>query len=387
MTSNRNRLTNIVRKEFIDHIRSGKFIIVFLIFLLLSAYSLHGGINMYHDALDRYKEHIERIEDAEDTGMPMPAIPPGAVHIEGGWIHEGWMPERPSALYAFMWMSEIMPVLGAILAVVMGFDLISKERQDRTLKTLLSHPIYRDEIINGKAIGGVLVIIVAIGMTFGISLAMLLISDIVPTIGEFVNIALFGIISVILLVSFFSIGLMASVLFKNSGSSIIFAFGIILVIALILPAIGQPVAGMIIGDPPEIPEVPMFRIAPPPIQEGDDPPPEEPVFKIDPLVEKEWEEWHRANEAHWDRKMPITEAFAILSPATHFGEISAELDIGMGGMMGIMMGGGMVDDMPVEDPDIFDKLGAVWMNILALFVIPAIFFAIAYTKFMKLDIR
>lgn len=387
MRSNRNGLTNIVRKEFIDHIRSGKFIIVFLIFLLLSAYSLHEGINMYHDALDRYKEHIERIEDAEDDiGMP---IPPGTVRVPGGWIHEGWMPERPSPLYAFMWMRMAMPVLGAILAVVMGFDLISKERQDRTLKTLLSHPIYRDEIINGKAIAGLLVIILAIGMTFGISLAMLLISDIVPTIGEFVNIALFGIISVILLLSFFAIALMSSVLFKNSGSSIMFAFGIILVISLILPAIAPFAAEMIVGPEPEPPAMPPMRppMRPPPDerQEGDDRVPEMPEFKIDPFADEEWAEWRRESEAYWERKRPITEAFAILSPATHFEKISTALDIGMGGMMGMIHIPG--DDIPVEDPDIFDRLYAVWMNILALFVIPAIFFAIAYTKFMKLDIR
>jgi len=383
MRSKRNGLTNIVRKEFIDHIRSGKFIIIFLIFLLLSAYSLHEGINMHHDSLDRYKEHIERIEDAEDMVPMPPGIPehPGVVRMGEG-MGVGWMPERPSALYAFMWMSMAIPILGAILAVVMGFDLISKERQDRTLKTLLSHPIYRDEIVNGKAIGGLLVIIVAIGMTFGLSLAMLLISDIVPTIGEFVSIALFGIISVVLLVSFFAIALMASVLFKNSGSSIIFALGIILVISLILPVIASPAAGLIVGDPPERPEMARFGyiIRPAERPEGDDRVREMPVFE-----EEEWVEWRKQNLAHRERKRPITEAFAILSPATHFGEISTELDIGMGGMMGMIHLPG--DDIPVEDPDIFDRLYAVWMNILALFVIPAIFFAIAYTKFMKLDIR
>ncbi|MCL0065134.1 ABC transporter permease [Dehalococcoidia bacterium] len=387
MRSNRNGLTNIVRKEFIDHIRSGKFIIVFLIFLLLSAYSLHEGINMYHDALDRYKEHIERIEDAEDIRIPMPAGPPGypgVIHVRAEW-----MPERPSPLYAFMWMRMAMPVLGAILAVVMGFDLISKERQDRTLKTLLSHPIYRDEIINGKAIAGLLVIILAIGMTFGISLAMLLISDIVPTIGEFVNIALFGIISVILLLSFFAIALMSSVLFKNSGFSIMFAFAIILVISLILPAIAPFAAEMIVGPEPEPPAMPPMRppMRPPPDerQEGDDRVPEKPEFEIDPFADEEWAEWRRESEAYWERIRPITEAFAILSPATHFEKISTALDIGMGGMMGMIHIPG--DAIPVEDPDIFDRLYAVWMNILALFVIPAIFFAIAYTKFMKLDIR
>lgn len=352
-TTNRNGLSNIVRKEFIDHIKSGKFIIVFIIFLLGFAYSLHTGIEMYNTQLEMYKEHI--------------AAPP--IEYEMGDFRGGWEWKRPSVLSAFMWTSMALPILGAILAVVMGFDIISKERQDRTLKTLLSHPIYRDEIINGKAIGGMLTIIVAIGITFAICIAMLLLSDIVPTINEFISIGLFGILSIIMLVSYFSIALMSSVLFKNSGFSIVFTLGLIFVIGLILPLIGLFASELIIGPAPEMPEWDPVEF-----EESID------YIPIEPVVDEEFEEWRREMDEHWSRTMAVTEAFAILDPGTHFGRISTELGIGMD--IGMMMG-----EEPVEDPDIFDKLGAVWMNILALFVIPTIFFAIAYTKFMKLDIR
>ncbi|MBA5942321.1 MAG: ABC transporter permease, partial [Methanophagales archaeon] len=132
-------LMNVARKEFSDHLQSKKLLIIFALFFLISAYSLHVGIEDYQRSLERYKDHIVRIEEVE------------AEHGVG----TGWMPERPSPLGAFIWMSMAMPLLGAVLAIAMGFDVVTKEKQQRTLKTLLSHPVYRDEIINGKAIGGI----------------------------------------------------------------------------------------------------------------------------------------------------------------------------------------------------------------------------------------
>jgi ABC-type Na+ efflux pump permease subunit len=66
--------------------------------------------------------------------------------------------EKPSILFIFQRMRWQMPLLGAILAIAMGFDLITREKESHSLKSLLSHPVFRDEIINGKALGGILVL-------------------------------------------------------------------------------------------------------------------------------------------------------------------------------------------------------------------------------------
>ncbi len=363
-------LMNVARKEFFDHLQSKKFLIIFAIFLLISAYSLHVGIEDYQRSLERYKEHIAIIE--EDDAVR--------------W--EGWMPERPSSLLTFVFMSIAMPILGAVLAIAMGFDVVTKEKQQRTLKTLLSHPVYRDEIINGKAIGGIAALGTTIGVTFAISIAMLLIFGIVPTPSEFVSIILFGIVSVVLLISYFAIALMTSTLSRDSGLSIISAFVIVLITALILPMGGFFVADHIVGPPPPPPpgmfmwgverEVVALDVA---NETGASVP--VPVYKPFPLYEdEEWRQWEEASRAHWDRKMAIAAIFSMLNPGHHFGEITGVL--GMGGRMDIFL---MAGYDPDQDIDFMDKLERVWMNILGLIVLPTIFFAVAYTRFMKMDIR
>ena len=42
----------------------------------------------------------------------------------------------------------------------MGFDTINRERNEGTLSKLLSQPIYRDVVINGKFLAGVVMITV-----------------------------------------------------------------------------------------------------------------------------------------------------------------------------------------------------------------------------------
>jgi len=67
----------------------------------------------------------------------------------------GMMPDQPSILSIFQHLISSLMLFGGMLAIAIGFDPISKEREARSLKALLAHPVYRDGVINGKAPGGV----------------------------------------------------------------------------------------------------------------------------------------------------------------------------------------------------------------------------------------
>ncbi len=56
--------------------------------------------------------------------------------------------------------------MGMILSGAIGFDLISKEKEDGSLKTVLSSPIYRDALINGKAAGAIATLAITMAATF-----------------------------------------------------------------------------------------------------------------------------------------------------------------------------------------------------------------------------
>ncbi|MGB2842954.1 MAG: ABC transporter permease subunit [Halobacteriota archaeon] len=348
-------LFNVARKELIDHLTSRKFIIILVLFLIISAVAMHQGVGEYNEALEHYKERISQIGEEEGPGPQV-------------------MPEKPSILLVFQIIYEIMPLLGAVLAIAMGFDLITREKESRSLKSLLSHPVYRDEIINGKALGGILALVFAIGIAFIILFAMLLIFSIVPDMNEFVRIMLFGAVTVLCLLTYFSIALMASSVSENSGKSFIYALIIFFAITLFVPMVGDMVAESMAGERPEPPDVPQYESEIPPPSSANENEPGEPMFvplKRVPVNEEEWQRYEEELGAYWGKRRAIRDAYQVIQPDRNFNKFSRAV----------------VNPYAYGETSIQESLEKVWKNFLALIIFPVVFFAIAYVKFMRLDIR
>ncbi len=357
-------LFNVALKEFIDHLTSRKFIVILGLFLIISAYSMHQGIDNYNNELESYKEQISQITEDKAGGTSIT-------------IESEYMSEKPSILLIFQVMSFQMVSLGAILAIAMGFDLVSREKESRSLKSLLSHPLFRDEIINGKALGGIFALTFAIGIALLISVAMLLLFSIVPDLDELCRIALFGLVSVLCLLTYFSIALMTSTISDSSGKSLIYALIVFLAISFFVPMVGGIVAESVVGDPPE---PPMFQheVPPPSVKETES---EEPiVIREVPLDEEEWQLYEEESNAYWQKRRGIDDAILTIVPTTNYLTVSSAVLSKNGNVP--MFGPGYRSETTSED-----VLERVWKNILALIIFPLVFFAIAYIKFMRMDIR
>ena len=345
-------LFNVARKEFIDHITSKKFILILALFLIISAVAMEQGIGDYNNRLEDYKEQISQIEEEEEGFYPMP--------------------KKPSILFIFQRMRWQMPLFGAILAIAMGFDLVTREKESRSLKSLLSHPVYRDEIINGKALGGILALVFAVGIAFILLFAMLLIFSIVPNMDEFVRIVLFGAVTVLCLLSYFSIALMASSVSENSGKSFIYALIIFFAITLFVPMVGDMVAENVAGERPEPPAVPQYEYETPPPSSANEN--EQVVLVPVKRVRVNEEEWQRYEEelgAYWEKRRAIRDAYQVIQPDRNFNKFSRAV-------IGLCTSG---------ETSILKSLERVWKSIFALIIFPIVFFAIAYIKFMRMDIR
>ena len=352
-------LFNVARKEFIDHLTSRKFILILALFLIVSAIAMQQGIGDYNNRLESYKEQISQIEEEEEGSHTMP--------------------RKPSILFIFQRMSSLMAILGVILAIAMGFDLITREKERGSLKSLLSHPVYRDEIINGKAVGGILALLFAVGISFIILFAMLLLFSIVPDLDESWRIVLFWTVTVLCLLSYFSIALMSSTVSKDSGRALMYAFIIVLALSFAMPMIGGMVVKGVVGEPPEQPEI-QSRIE---INEYG-----EFVGHIEPMNKEEEEEWERYSEelkAYSEKKWAIQDAFDIFSSDSNYMAVSISLT---NPYLKVVHGGSWSSSYtPGETTSIKESLEKVWKSILALIILPVVFFAIAYIKFMRMDIR
>ena len=341
-------LFNVARKEFIDHLTSKRFIIILALFLIISTSGIHEGINHYNLQLESYKEQISQIKEVE--GM-----------------EPGYMPEKPSIMLVFFFMSSQIMMLGAILAIAMGFDLVSEEKETRSLKSLLSCPVFRDEIINGKALGGTLALVFAMVTALLISLAMLLIFSIVPSMNELAAILVFGTVSILFLLAYFSIALMMSTVSGKSGSALIYTLVIFFILGSLLPIGGGMVAHMVSGDQPKSPVVFDIRHVTN-MSEG---------LSFKEVTEEEIQQYNEEMEAWLEKQKLITEAFTVISPNMNYERFSRRID----------SSSSVTTPYGDEAPGLQEMLGKVWKNILALISFSVVFFALAYVKFMRMDIR
>ncbi|WP_292520544.1 ABC transporter permease subunit [Methanoculleus sp.] len=362
------RLLNVARKEFSDHITSRRFIIILGLLLVISAISIHDGIENYNNSLESYNEQLQRMQELEDP-------------------YTSWMPQKPSIMFVFISMMSYMTMLGGILAIAIGFDLVSKEKETRSLKSLLSHPLYRDEIINGKALGGVGALGFAMALALAIALGLLLIFSIVPTLEEFAAILIFGAVSLGFLLAYFAVALTMSTAAKESGNALIYTLVIFFAVSSLLPMFGAMAADAFAGDPPEMPEMP--------------PMPREVVrtssgggYFVSTASQNvvyggaddpAWREYEEEMQNYIDKRRFINDISNLLSPQMNYYTVAiAVTNPQIMATMDAPVPYGMA---PEEKPGLAEALGRVWMNIAALIVFPSAFFAATYVKFMRMDIR
>jgi len=328
-------LFNVARKEFVDHLTSKKFILILALFLIISAYSMHVGMDHYNMRLESYKEQVSQIKEEVPVTM--------------------WMPEKPSILLIFQRLHFVMALLGAILAIAIGFDLITREKERGSLKSLLSHPVYRDEIINGKAVGGILALVLSVGIAFIILFAMHLIFSIVPDLDEFWRIVLFGAVTALCLLTYFSIALMASTISKDSGRALMCALIITFVISLGVPLVGEVLSESVVEEPPQLPEN---------------------QYRNDKEARQQYNE---EIKACWEKRGAIEDAINTLTPVFNYFEVSSVVLYGATGEIWHRY-----SSSATAGEGVLEK---IWKNIFALIILPVVFFAIAYIKFMRMDIR
>jgi len=155
----------VLQKEFVDQSTSRRFLCIFALFLLISAIGVHDGANQYGDMLASYAQQMQSV--SSDTYMPR------------------YMPEKPSPLLIFTKMADYFVMFGVFL-------------------------------------GSALVLAIALGATIAVSVAILLVMGIVPTMDELGAILVFTVVSGIFVLTYFSLALLMSVVAPDSGTALIF---------------------------------------------------------------------------------------------------------------------------------------------------------------------
>jgi len=350
MTAERSLI--VAAKEFSDLFTSRRFLLIFALYLIIAIIGMAQGIERYDDALASYNKAMQAADEYRD------------LQELGAWWLE--MPGKPTILYVFSSMTGTTMTLGALLAIAAGFDLVTREKETRSLKTLLAHPVYRDEVIVGKAFGGAAALGVVVGLALALITAVLLVLSIVPTAAEVVRILLFGVVSLLFLIAWFTVALAFSTVVRESGNVLIFTLVALFVVSSLFPVLGATVGGLVAGPPPQLPETPAVKeltftyvsnatgsyVAP----------------GADSARQEALKEYQEDLAAYTEKKRTLTDVITLLSPQKSYQTVADIISA-------------------PQKRSLPESLGSVWAGIVGLIVFPSVFFAAAYGKFMRMDIR
>ena len=141
------------------------------------------------------------------------------------------------AIFASFDMVYIFQLVLCLLAILIASETVSGEKEDGTLRLMLTTNVSRAQVLVGKILAGLTTL--AIPTTLGFILLMILMlgtENIEVGIGEWVRLALLFALSLLYLLVFYLIGLAISCATHRSATSLIYALFTWALLAIVLPA-------------------------------------------------------------------------------------------------------------------------------------------------------
>jgi ABC-type transport system involved in multi-copper enzyme maturation permease subunit len=141
----------------------------------------------------------------------------------------------------------ITGVVMSLLVLVLSFDAISGEREQGTLKLLLSFPVPRSLVLFGKWVGGVLTLSIPFVLSYlCVAIWILLSPKIQFSLQDWVGFFLIGLASLLYIAWVFSAALLVSCWFRDSASSMCMLLFIWVLVVLVVPNVSPYVAAAIV---------------------------------------------------------------------------------------------------------------------------------------------
>ena len=310
-------LMEIFWKELSDNFNSKRFVILFVLVYLAGVASIYIAAQNIRSTVDESTRYVF-LNLFIVSGKDMPFSFP-------------------------LFMSIFIPIIG----IALGFDAVNSERTSGNLSRLLAQPIYRDNVINGKFLAGLVMITILIisivTLVAGLGLRMI---GVPPQAEEILRIFSFIFVSILYGAFWMSLAIMFSVFFKKTATSALASIAIWIFLFLFMSLIAGLIANAIvpINDNSTVAD----------------------VTKFDTLYRM----------------------ISRINPGTLYSEsIQAILLPIMGSSSPTMMMIGIYSGLKPTPLPIAQSLLIVWPQLVGLIALTAVCFIIGYVKFMREEIR
>ena len=222
----------LLKKELADHFSSYRFTIIFALIAMISLITAYMvGMNI--------RQELEGVAKPRFIFL-MLFTAPGAIFS----------------------LVQFVAFFGPLVGLILGFDTINRERNEGTLSKLLSQPIYRDVVINGKFLAGVVLItIMMVSIVLVITGLGLIVMGIVPGLEEIWRIIFYLIISIVYISFWLGVAILFSILFRSTATSALAALAVWIFFSFFVSIGANILANALTGDPSQTNEETVVRQA------------------------------------------------------------------------------------------------------------------------------
>jgi len=134
----------------------------------------------------------------------------------------------------------VLSILIPLIAIGLGFDSVNGEYNRRTMSRILAQPIYRDALLLGKFLAGLVTITICLItlwlMVIGFGLLRL---GIPPSTEELARCVMFLVISIFYAGVWLALAMLFSIVFRSTATAALISLGVWLFLALLWPALAQ----------------------------------------------------------------------------------------------------------------------------------------------------
>lgn len=146
---------------------------------------------------------------------------------------------------------SFLSFLVPLMAIGLGFDAVNGEHNRRTLSRILSQPIYRDALLFGKFLAGLVTLSISLITLWLLVIGLgLLLIGIPPGAEEIARSFLFLLVTIVYAGVWLALALLFSILFRSAATAALVTLGLWLLVTFIWPVLSGALAQIIVPPDP-----------------------------------------------------------------------------------------------------------------------------------------
>ena len=219
MNDSTNRIITLARHEYRAAVRSRILLVLLGIVVTVTAVSVYIASVDYAGKLADYQAYRAA---AQANGLDRIA------------------PSPLAALSLLRGAMEYLEIIGAVIAIALGYLTVSRERANRTLPLIRSRPVASGELATGSLLGavGLFATLVAVTAFVGVICVGIIGRDWINAT-QALKLLLGYIAAIVYMGAFYCLGAIATARSRVAANGLMIALGIWLIVVLVLPQIGD----------------------------------------------------------------------------------------------------------------------------------------------------